>query len=75
MAFKLAVRSFYKEVAYIQCNVKMEQFRHLIRNPEDVNYFEFDLMAAVKVYKYRLNCCYHYKVNFSEVENCASHRS
>ena len=50
MAFKLAVRSFCKEVAYIQCNVKKDQFRHLIRNPEDVNYFEFDLMAAVKVY-------------------------
>ena len=50
VAFKLAERSFCKEVAYIQCNVKKDQFRHLIRNPEDVNYFEFDLMAAVKVY-------------------------
>ena len=50
MAFQLAVRSFCKEVAYIQCNVKMDQFRHLIRNPEEEKYFEFDLMAAVKVY-------------------------
>ena len=46
-AFQLAVRSFCNEVSYIQCNVKEDQFLHLI--PRTVEDFEFDLIVAVKV--------------------------
>ena len=46
-AIQLAERSFCSEVSFIQCNVKKEDFLHLI--PRAVEDFEFDLMVALKV--------------------------
>ena len=48
--FELARRSFCNEVAYIQCNVKKDDFLHLIHRPIAIEDFEFDLMVALKVF-------------------------